>query len=430
MYDEPPISRREILAILFRHRYGMSAILMTCIAVAVFAVYYLISPSYEAEAVIIINSSYLTEPLRDGPPESEFEKLAGFHTQRDILSSARMAAEAVRRTKLAERRVIGRIERIRMFVGDIKRFIGKQLDIRKWQKPWDPESAAIAAVHDGIQTFALPDSKALRVTLRSKDPKESADVLNALIDAHTDYYYSVIRQKANGVVAFLEKEFQRSQKALDDAERALFEFKRNDRVAVDVARNKPRKQKDSTDIVGFTDSSKIQEELKLYVLKLQEELRVAAQNPDNETRARVTADIETRIRDHLASLSNIPERELELVRLKRQFDIAQDNYQITQRNLTKASLVASGETDKIKLVEVFERAAEPDDLIFPQKKTVLLLAVGLGLVMALTWAFVMDYLDHTIRGARDVQRYLDCRLIASLPEMAWDKQRSAKGAAK
>jgi len=144
----------------------------------------------------------------------------------------------------------------------------------------------------------------------------------------------------------------------------------------------------------------------------------------------VTADIETRIRDHLASLSNIPERELELVRLKRQFDIAQDNYQITQRNLTKASLVASGETDKIKLVEVFERAAEPDDLIFPQKKTVLLLAVGLGLVMALTWAFVMDYLDHTIRGARDVQRYLDCRLIASLPEMAWDKQRSAKGAAK
>ena len=418
MQDDLSISRREILAILFRRRHGMLAILLSCLGAALFAVFYLISPSYEAEAVIIINTSYLTEPLRDGPPESEFEKLAGFHTQRDILSSARMSAEAVQRTHLAERRVIGRIERIQMYLGDAKRFVGNLLEIKKWQRPWDPEAAAIAAVHEGVQTFALPDSKALRVTLRAKDPKEAAEVLNALIEAHRDYYYDEVRRKAGGAVGFLEKEHESNRQELEKGEQALFKFKKSDRIAIGTATNVGADGKESPGIVGFTDSSKVQDELKLYVLKLQEELRVASQNQDNLTRERMTADIQARINGLLGSMSNLPERELELARFKRQFNIAQDNLLLIERNLTKARLVASSETNKINLVDVFQRPAEPDDIVFPQKKLVLMLALGLGVVLSLTWAFVMDYLDHTIRSGRDIQRFLDCRLIASLPDFS------------
>jgi uncharacterized protein involved in exopolysaccharide biosynthesis len=222
MDDDLFISRREILAVLFRRRKGILAILVSALATAAFAVYYLISPSYEAEAVIMINSSYLTEPLRDGPPESDFEKLALFHTQRDVLKSERMAAEAVRRTNLAETRVIGRIERLQMFMGEIKRQAGLLLGIERWQKPWSPEGAAIAAVYDSVRTFALPDSKALKVTLRAKDPKEAAEVLSALLDAHRDYYFTVVRGKASGAVAFLEQEFLRSQGVLSEASRLSF----------------------------------------------------------------------------------------------------------------------------------------------------------------------------------------------------------------
>jgi capsular polysaccharide biosynthesis protein len=49
---------------------------------------------------------------------------------------------------------------------------------------------------------------------------------------------------------------------------------------------------------------------------------------------------------------------------------------------------------------------------------VLGLGAVLGLVLALTWAFVADYLDHTFRNGRDVQRHLNSRLIASLPRIA------------
>ena len=111
MQDELLISKREILAVLFRHRVGVLLIFFSCIGGAGLAVYYLISPTYQAEAVLIFNTSFLTEPLRDAPPESDFEKLAMLHTQRDILTSDRIADAAVKRSNLAQTRVIGQIGR-------------------------------------------------------------------------------------------------------------------------------------------------------------------------------------------------------------------------------------------------------------------------------------------------------------------------------
>ena len=55
-----------------------------------------------------------------------------------------------------------------------------------------------------------------------------------------------------------------------------------------------------------------------------------------------------------------------------------------------------------------------DVIVFPQRRVILMLAVLLGLVLSITWAFMLDYLDHTVRGARDVERYLGMRLLGSL----------------
>ena len=257
MQDDLLTSRREVLAILFRWKRSMALIVLSCVGAAAFAVYYLISPNYSADAIIILSTSFLTEPLRDGPPESDFEKLANFHTQRDVIQSERIAAEAVRRTDLARTRVIGRIERIQIFIGDVKRWVGDLLGIERWRKPWNPEAAAIGAVHDWVKTYALPDSKAIKVTYRSKDPVEAAAVLNAVLDAHIEYYHDVIRNRANGVVKFLEEEFVRTRDALGDAENRLFEFKKRDRLHVGrVAKGAAPKQLPS--IVGVTDSAKVQ----------------------------------------------------------------------------------------------------------------------------------------------------------------------------
>ena len=75
MQDELLISKRDILAILFRHIWSGIAVFMATILVALFLLFYLISPAFESDAVVIMNNSFLTHPLRDAPPDSDLEKM-------------------------------------------------------------------------------------------------------------------------------------------------------------------------------------------------------------------------------------------------------------------------------------------------------------------------------------------------------------------
>jgi uncharacterized protein involved in exopolysaccharide biosynthesis len=414
MQDELLITKREMLAIFFRRKWEMVGIFVASIAIAAFFAYYMLSPNYDTEAKIIINSSYLTEPLRDAPPESEFEKLAGFHTQRDLIESERMAREAVKRTNLAERRVIGRVEKLQIFVGDIQRFFGRLLGIESWAKPWSAEGAAIAEVDEWVRTSALPDSKAIKVTYRAKDPHEAVDVLNAVLAAHREYYYETYRQRAAGVGKFLQQEFELALTEIREAENALLQFRLKDRMETAKLNLPGRSNPAQPSFVGITDSTKVQDELKLYVLKLEEELRQAGDITDNQRRDRLRADISSRMKLYLDALNALPERELEMVRLRRKYDAANDTFQILQRNLARAKIVAEGDSQQVRLIEVFEKPMLKETPVSPKKRLIMIMAALLGAVLAITWAVVANYLDHTLRTPWDVERHLGLRLVGSL----------------
>lgn len=420
MQDELLITKREILAILFRRKWHMVAIFVSSIAIAAFFAYYMLSPNYETEAKIIINTSYLTEPLRDAPPESEFEKVAGFHTQRDIIESERMAREAVRRTHLAERRVIGRVEKLQIFLGDIQRFFGRLFGIESWAKPWSAEGAAIAEVDEWVRTSALPDSKQIKITYRAKDPQEAVDVLNAVLAAHREYYYEIFRQRAAGVARFLGQELEAATANMRQAENELLQFRLRDRLETAKLSlpGRPAAEGANPSFVGLTDSTKVQDELKLYVLKLEEELRQANEINDNQRRDRVRADLSARMKIYLNALNAIPERELELIRLRRRFDAANDSFQLLQRNVARAVLVSQGDSQSVSLIELFEKPVLKDTPISPKKRLMMMLAAALGVVLAITWAITANYLDHTLRAPWDVERYLGLRVIGSLKQIA------------
>lgn len=419
MQDELLITKREMLAILFRRKWEMIGIFVASVAIAVFFAYYMLSPNYETEAKILINSSYLTEPLRDAPPESEFEKVAGFHTQRDLIESERMAREAVRRTNLAERRVIGRVEKFQIFLGDVQRFFGRVLGIESWTKPWSAEGAAIAEVDEWVRTSALPDSKAIKITYRAKDPQEAVDVLTAVLEAHREYYYETYRERAAGVAKFLSQEFEGTQRQLREAENALLRFRLRDKVET-AKLNLPGRGSNprQPSFVGITDSTKVQDELKLYILKLEEELRQAGDITDNQRRERLRADLSARMNLYLDALNAIPERELEMVRLRRNFDAANDSFQILQRNLARARIVAEGDSWQVRLIEVFEKPLVKETPVSPKKRLIVIMAALLGSVLALTWAVVANFLDHAIYLRSDVERHLGLKLVGSLPRIA------------
>lgn len=412
------ISRREVLGTLFRYKWSIAAIIIGTFALATFLVYFLISPSFASRAVIIINSSYLTQPLRDAPPDSDLEKLVTFHTQRDVLESQRLAEEAVKRTNLGETRVIGNIERIKMFVGDVKRSVGKLLNIERWTKPWDPDAAAVAAVDKWVSTAAVPDSKAIEIIYRSKNAQESANTLNALLQAHKEYYYDVIRANAAGIFEFLNNEFTQSQVDLAAAEKELLDFRMQDKLEIDNGKGQEGSPTRGTSFTGISNNTEVQQELKLYVLKLEDELRASKEIVDNDKRNRIRKDLQTRITKYLNVLNELPERELTLTRLTRNYEQAQEHYLLLKRNLTRAKLVASGETENMMLIEVFEAAEPKETPVFPKKRMSVILGVIVGGMLALTYAFLSAYLDQRFYSAADIQKRLGLRVLSSIPEIS------------
>jgi uncharacterized protein involved in exopolysaccharide biosynthesis len=418
MQNEILISKREILAVLFRHRWSGFAVFLSSITVAAFLVFYLISPSYETDAVVIINNSFLTHPLRDAPPDSDLEKMITFHTQRDVFESTRLAIEVVKRTNLAETRVIGNKERLGILIGDVKKEIGHWLDIEKWKVDWDPQAAAVGAVDDWVETFAIPDSKALLVTYRAKNAVEAELVLRTLLEVHSEYYYDVIRQKAMGVVKFLRKEFDISKKELVESESALLSFKKEVPFSsAKLAEKYGLSPNDLPSFAGISDSSKIQDELKLYVLKLEEELRENGELIGNKKRNRLKEDLRKRIDIYIELINSLPAREVRHVRLTRQFQKHQADYLLLQRNLTRALLVAEGQTEDMRLVDVFEKPTVNKAPVSPKKKMTLILSAVLGFILSLTWVFLIDFLDHTIRSPSEIPRYLGIRVLGSIRKL-------------
>jgi len=416
MKDDLLIPMRELLAILFRRKWSMLIIFFSTVFSAIFLVYFLISPGFGANATIIMNNaSALTQPLRDGPPESDLEKLVRFTTQQDVISSLRIASEAEERINLAERRVIGRIESIKIWMGEVKAAIGEIIGIERWQVPWDPEGAAIAAIEDNIQTASPPDSNAIFVSYRAKDPVEAVDVLNAVLDVYSEYYYGIIRDNADGIVSFLEHEYDEAVRELEKTEIALTEFK------LSATNYGPDSDGESTSpsggpgpqLLGISDSLRIQQEISTYMLQLEEELRMAREISDNERRQRVVEDIESRMDTYIDYINQLPNIELEMVRLNRAYEIATENYNMLARNLASARLVAGGQTEQINLVEIFQRPVVETTPISPRKRLIVVLAAFMGVVLALTWVFVWDYLDHTIRTATDIERYFNLRVLGS-----------------
>jgi len=393
-------------------------VFLSCIGVAAFLVFYLISPAYESDAVVIINNSFLTHPLHDAPPDSDLEKMVTFHTQRDVIESTRLAIEVVKRTNLAEIRVIDNLERIGMYIGEVKREIGYWLDIERWKRSWDPEAAAVGAVDDWVETFAIPDSKALLVTYRAKNAAEAELVLRTLLEVHSEYYYGVIRDKALGVVNFLDKEFQHTKISLATAESALLDFKKKEHFnSTKLALETGLDADEFPSFAGISDSAKIQDELKLYVLKLEEELRVNSEIPDNKKRERLKRDLRKRIDIYLKVINSLPAREILHVRLQREYEKYQSDYLMLERNLTRARLVADGRTQDMRLVDVFEKPQVNEVPVFPRKKMILILSAVLGLILSLTWVFLIDYLDHTIRNPAEIPRHLGIRVLGSMRKL-------------
>src|SRR5262249_29618864 len=102
----------------------------------------------------------------------------------------------------------------------------------------------------------------------------------------------------------------------------------------------------------------------------------------------------------------------ELETLKKEADSAKSLYEVLLQKLNETDIAASIRNNYVSLVD---RATPPLSPVRPDKRKIAVASLMLGLMLGVALVFARDYLQNTIKGPDEVERYLHVDLLAAVP---------------
>jgi len=113
-------------------------------------------------------------------------------------------------------------------------------------------------------------------------------------------------------------------------------------------------------------------------------------------------------------LESLPEKEMELARLTRDFQVTDHIYRMLREKYEEARITEAGEIGNVRIID---EAARPTAPIRPRTRLNLILAALMGGVLGLGAAFVLEHLDVSVKSMAEVDRYLKLPILGSIPEI-------------
>jgi capsular exopolysaccharide synthesis family protein len=112
-------------------------------------------------------------------------------------------------------------------------------------------------------------------------------------------------------------------------------------------------------------------------------------------------------------LGELPEKVLEYTRLERNLNIHAETYSLMRQKLEEARI---NEASQIGKVRVIDKAYPNNERIKPQKKINLIIGLILGLGLGVSIAFILEYMDNTIKSIDEVDRR-NLSILALIPSI-------------
>ena len=118
------------------------------------------------------------------------------------------------------------------------------------------------------------------------------------------------------------------------------------------------------------------------------------------------------VENYNTSMARLPDTEVELARLTRNFSINEKIYSMLIEKFEDAKIV---EKSKIGNVRIIEEALTPENPISPNKKMNMLIAIVLGAGMGFGVALLLHSLDSKIRTFDDVRKFIGFKVLGTIP---------------
>lgn len=107
-------------------------------------------------------------------------------------------------------------------------------------------------------------------------------------------------------------------------------------------------------------------------------------------------------------------RQIDFNKLKREQDNNQRLYDLVLSRLKEAELLGHQATNN---VSVLDRALVPSNPVKPNRKTVVIIAIFVGLLGGISLALFFEYLDNTVKTHDDIEKFLGVPFLGIVPSI-------------
>ncbi len=135
------------------------------------------------------------------------------------------------------------------------------------------------------------------------------------------------------------------------------------------------------------------------------------------------------IAGHLNSeLRDLNSGEDQMESLDRDYRIAQENYSDYSKRVEEGRISEELDLARVSNVSVLSPASVSVEPVYPRKLLLLGVAMGLGLVMGIALALLLEYMDDKIRKPKDIAALGNLRVLGTFPlQQAATKKASVRG---
>ncbi len=119
-----------------------------------------------------------------------------------------------------------------------------------------------------------------------------------------------------------------------------------------------------------------------------------------------------------------PKREQDMMALTRDYSNIQKYYsELLNRKLEADIAMDMERRAKGEQFRILDKAKKPEKPVFPNIQMFFLISIGAGLAVGIALAFLLDFMDNTLKRAEDVEPLLDIPVLVTIPKIYNEEDR-------
>jgi succinoglycan biosynthesis transport protein ExoP len=469
------VSIRDVLFIFFKRLKMMIVVFIITLATVIIGIL-LSTPIYKSSTKVIINRQVSEAVLKMAPwvpLTRSFDLEEEINSEIELITSRAVAESVVER--------LDRSNQVSENEGSLTDEVSEVPN--RAANSAEERLKKIKAIQGGIIAEPVKRSDVIQISYQSPDPQLARDVVNATAESYIDYRTKVYRASGevaffDDQIEIAKQNLDQLESALKDyrQQEALLSYDKQQAILLnklnefETSLTEVKKDIISTEsklakvreywsspLQPLIPSLEIREEpviaemhKRLISLRLQlaelltkytedhqeirnlrEEIAYAEADLKNEVervidlqetslsalRAEEQA-LNSTVNMLYTEVKSLPEKELTISRLQRAIGNHQEVYSMLMLKREEARVTQASDR-RISNVSIISPATLPFRPVKPQKGLLIFVGCLIGLIGGLGSAFVLEYIDHSLKTRDDVEHYLHLPVLASIPEQKY-----------